>query len=155
VSRTPAAAEEPQVLLASPIAATAPVAEATPPPESEAHTAPPPREVTTSLPIAPIVMLVTAGVLLANFGVFAGLSAAENDRLGTACGRSCTSDQVASLNTYDIVADVSWIGAAALGVTGLVLLFVLPPDTHEEDASVAVLPWLGPQGAGVTIGGRL
>lgn len=145
------AAEEPQTLLASPIA---PVSVAPLATEAPAETSPPPRRVATSTPIAPIVMLATAGALLVSFGIFAGLSAAENDRLTSACGRSCSSDQVASLNTYDVVADVSWISAAAIGATGLVLLFVLPPDTHEE-TSVAVLPWVGPQGAGLSIGGRL
>ena len=102
----------------------------------------------------PIVLLAVAGALLVNFGVFAGLSAAENDRLSSACGRGCSSTEVASLNTYDVVADVSWISAATLGLTGLVLLLVLPPDAHEE-APVAALPWVSPQGAGLSIGGRL
>lgn len=151
-SRTPepTASEEPQTLLASPIVP----AVAAVPDVADAQTSPPPPRVTTSTPIAPIVMLAAAGALLVNFGIFAGLSVSENDRLTSACGTTCSSDQVASLNTYDIVADVSWISAAAIGVAGLVLLLVLPPDTHEE-VSVAVVPWLGPQSGGLSIGGRL
>ena len=111
--------------------------------------------VSTSPPAVGVAMLVTAGVLAASFGVFAGLAAAENDRLTTTCGHGCIADQVATLNTYDIVADVSWISAAVVGVTGLVLLFALPPDTHTESPAVAVVPWIGPSGAGVTAGGTL
>ncbi len=158
-AHTPApAVEEQQELHASPIATqpepvVAPTPEAAPTPIAEATPAPAP-PVSTSPPLAGIVMLSVAGALLVSFGVFAGLAAAENDRLTGACNRSCSSDQVATLNTYDIVADASWIGGAALGVVGLVLLFVLPPDTHT-DTSVAFLPWMSPTGAGAAIGGRL
>lgn len=146
----PPQAEEPQTLLASPIAQLAPSTTETAPAET---TAPAPR-VTTRTPILPIALLAAGGALLVSFGVFAGLSVAENDRLTSACGTSCSSDQVASLNTYDVVADVSWISGAAVGLTGLVLLLVLPPDTHEEPA-VVVTPLLGPQVAGLSLGGRL
>lgn len=145
----PTVAEDPQALHASPIASTD-----SPPPSRE--TAPPRSTVVvTSPPIAPIVLIALGGALLVNFGVFAGLSTAENDRLAGVCGRSCSSDQVSALNTYDIVADASWIAGATLGVLGLVLFFVLPPDSHEEPAPLAIAPWLSPQGGGLTIGGRL
>lgn len=150
----PATEEQTESLHASPIATEpappAAVVETTPSPPPE-----PEPVVTTSPPLAGIVTLVVAGVLLVNFGVFAGLAAAENDRLTGACRTSCTSDQVASLNSYDIVADASWIGGAALGVVGLMMLFLLPPDTHTESPSLAWAPWLGPSGAGLSIGGRL
>ncbi len=147
----PTATEEPETLLASPIA------DAQPAPAPDASSPPPaPRTVVvTSPPIAPIVLMALGGALLVNFGIFAGLSTAENDRLGTTCGRGCTSDEVAMLNTYDIVADASWIGGATLGLVGLVLFFALPPDTHEEAAPLALAPWIGPQGGGLAIGGRL
>ena len=147
----PAVAEEPQALHASPLA----TAEASPPPDAPPPSPPPRTVVVTSPPIAPIVLMALGGALLVNFGVFAGLSTAENDRLATTCGRSCTSDQVSALNTYDIVADASWIAGATLGVLGLVLFFVPPADSHEEPAPVALAPWLSPQGGGLTIGGRL
>ncbi len=144
------AAEEPQVLLASPIA----VAPSEPPPEDQAPRHDPGSPlVSTSPPVIAIVTLVAAGVLAVNFGIFGGLALTESDRLGGACGHGCLSDQVATLNTYDVVADVSWIGAAVLGVTGLVLLFALPPDTSTEEASVAFAPWMGPTGAGVSAEG--
>lgn len=150
-SHTPApAAEEPQVLLSSPIAQIAPAAaepEATPRDDAS-----PPVRVSESTPVAPFALFGVAGALLVSFGVFGGLSLAENDRLTSACGHGCSSAQVATLNTYDIVADVSWIGAAVVGVTGLVLLFVLPPERHEEPA-LALAPWFTPSGAGIAAGG--
>ncbi len=150
-SRTPApAAEERQVLLSSPIAPTLDVQE---PSERASAESPAPTVVTTSPSALAIATLVAAGVVVVNFGVFGGLALAENDRLGSTCGRGCSSSQVASLNTYDVVADVSWIGAAVLGVAGLVLFFAVP-DTHDEPrVSVAFTPWLGPTGAGVSAGG--
>jgi hypothetical protein len=153
-AHTPASAgaEEPETLLASPIAAPAETASAS---AEEAPDPVPPPVVSTSPSMAGIAMLVVAGVLAANFGVFAGLAVAENDRLGAACGHGCLPGQVATLNTYDIVADVSWIGAAVAGVTGLVLLFALPPDTHTETTRVAVAPWIAPTGAGLSVGGTL
>lgn len=144
----PAASEEPQTLHASPLAAV----DAPPPAASGAS---PRTVVVTGPPIAPIVLMALGGALLVNFGVFAGLSTAENDRLAATCGRSCSSEQVSTLNTYDIVADASWIAGATLGVLGLVLFFVLPPDRHEEPAPLSLAPWLSPRGGGLTIGGRL
>jgi hypothetical protein len=146
-AHTPApSAEEQQTLHASPIAVTP---EPTPSPEPEG----PPPVVSTSPPAVGIALLVAAGALAINFGIFAGLAFAESDRLSAACGHGCVSSQVATLNTYDIVADVSWISAAVIGATGLVLLLALPPDTHTEGPTVAFAPWMSPTGAGLTAGG--
>jgi hypothetical protein len=100
-----------------------------------------------------IALVVSAGVLLASFGIFGGLALAENDHLTSTCGTGCTSDQVGTLNAYDIVADVSWIAAAVVGATGIALMFAMP-DVHEEH-SVALAPWVSPTGAGLSVGGRL
>jgi tetratricopeptide (TPR) repeat protein len=151
-AHTPApAAEERQELHASPIASQP---EASPEPPAEPTPAPTPTPiVSTSPPAVAIALIAVAGVLAINFGVFAGLAFAENDRLNGACGHGCLSSQVATLNNYDIVADVSWIGAAVIGATGLVLLFALPADTHEEGPSIAVSPWVSPIGAGLSARG--
>ncbi|MBZ0120378.1 MAG: hypothetical protein K8H88_25525, partial [Sandaracinaceae bacterium] len=99
-----------------------------------------------------------AGVLLANFGVFAALSTVESDALASACGSSagryCAADQTSALAAYNIVADVSWIVGSAAAVAGLILLFALPPERGPIPA-VALVPVLGPEGAGLAIGGRL
>lgn len=102
--------------------------------------------------------LAGAGVLLANFGVFAALSTVESDALASACGSSagryCAADQTSALAAYNIVADVSWIVGSAAAVAGLILLFALPPERGPIPA-VALVPVLGPEGAGLAIGGRL
>ena len=111
--------------------------------------------VSSGPPVVGIALLAVAGALAINFGIFAGLAFAESDRLGAACGHGCVSSQGATLNNYDIVADVSWISAALIGATGLVLLLTLPPETHQESAPrVALAPWAGPSGAGLAAGGR-
>lgn len=96
-------------------------------------------------------VLIAAGVLAASFGVLAALSEVEDGNLTAGCGatRSCTSDQVATLNALNIAADVSWIAAAAAGVAGLVLLFALPPEPAAR-ADVAIAPWASPDAAGLT-----
>ncbi len=109
---------------------------------------------------ASIGVLVGAGVLLANFGVFAALSEVEDDRLASECGvdrpdRACTRDEVATLEAYNLVADVSWIAGAAAGVAGLILLLALPAETDGDSDEVTLLPWATPQAAGVSLGGRL
>ncbi|MFK7987879.1 MAG: hypothetical protein AB8I08_17810 [Sandaracinaceae bacterium] len=106
-------------------------------------------------PAGPI-LLVSAGVLLASFGAFAGLAAAEDSSLAGSCGRdaggTCMADQVAGLEGLNLAADIAWISAAALGVTGLIVLFVVPP---EDGMSLSVLPWATPTAAGVRVGGVL
>jgi hypothetical protein len=118
----------------------------------EAHPEPEPASPSGPHPAA-IGTLIAAGVLAASFGVFAGLSEAEDGSLSSTCGRSCTDAQVSTLRAYDIVADVSWITAAAAGVTGLVLLFVLPPDGASSN-DVALAPWAAPGSAGVVATGK-
>lgn len=136
-SREPVALEEeePEVLLASPIA----------PPEPEPI-------VDTSAPMAAIVTLALAGAFAVSFGVFVALSEVEDQRLAGVCGRDaggwCTASDVSALQVYDVIADVSWIGAAVLAVTGTVLMFALPWETHERPRAAA-LPWVSPTGAGL------
>ena len=99
-------------------------------------------------------MLIAAGVLAASFGVLAGLSEAEDGKLATGCGMSgtCTSDELSTLNALNVAADVSWIAAAAVGVTGLVLLFALPAESSSS-AQAAAAPWASPDGAGLVVAG--
>lgn len=103
---------------------------------------------------AGVTMLIAAGVLAASFGVLAGLSEAEDGKLAAGCGMSgtCTSDELSTLNALNVAADVSWIAAAAVGVTGLVLLFALPPESTSS-AQAAVAPWASPDGAGLVVAG--
>lgn len=99
-------------------------------------------------------VLIAAGVLAASFGVLAGLSEAEDGSLAASCGMrgTCTSEQLSTLNALNIAADVSWITAAAAAVTGVVLLFALPPESSAS-AQAAVAPWASPEGAGLVARG--
>lgn len=103
---------------------------------------------------AAIGMLIAAGVLAVSFGVFAGLSEAEDGSLAAGCGMrgTCTSEELSTLNALNIAADVSWIAAAAAGVTGVILLFALPPE-QSSSAQAAVAPWASPDGAGLVARG--
>lgn len=109
---------------------------------------------------AAIGTLAGAGALLVAFAVLAPISELEDQALAARCGRDvgsfCDPGETSTLEALDIAADVSWIGAAALGVVGVVLLFALPPEgsPREQAASVAVAPWASPEGGGVSAGGR-
>jgi hypothetical protein len=68
---------------------------------------------------------------------------------------ACSNGEVRRLRAYNAVADVGWIGAAATGVTGLVLLFVLHDDPDAVRALSHVSPWVGANGAGLVLRGSL
>lgn len=133
-----------------------------PEPELEPHPEPEPEPIVqpessadpSGVHPAGVGVLIGAGALALSFGVLAALSEVEDSNLASGCGatRSCTGDQVATLNALNIAADVSWIGAAALAVTGAVLLFVLPPEASEP--GVALAPWATPDAAGLAARGR-
>jgi tetratricopeptide (TPR) repeat protein len=109
-----------------------------------------------SAPIAGIVALIGAGALGATFGVFALLSGAEHAELeDSECGRSrtCTESQVSTLDTYNLVADVSLGLAAASAVTGVIL--VLAHDGGSPPEHARLTPTLGPGIAGLTVEGPL
>ena len=129
-------------------------AQAAPEPEPEPIVQPESSADPSGVHPAGVGVLIGAGALALSFGVLAALSEVEDSNLASGCGatRSCTSDQVATLNALNIAADVSWIGAAALAVTGAVLLFVLPPEASEP--GVALAPWVTPDAAGLAARGR-
>ncbi len=141
--------------LEAPPPATDPAAEATP--EEPAPEAPtPPAERPFTLHPAAIGTLVASGVLFASFGAFAVLSEVEDQSLAGRCrselGGQCEAQQVRTLEALNLVADVSWIAGAAAAAAGLALAFALPAD--EAGASLAVLPWASPDGAGAGVVGR-
>lgn len=125
-----------------------PAAAAGPAPEP-----PPPAPTPGGVHPAGVAVLIAAGVLAASFGVFAGLSAAEDGALAQSCAPTCTDAEVSALVAYNTVADVSWIAAAVAGVTGIVLLFALPPEGGGEPRAV-LAPWATPHAAGLAAQGR-
>ena len=146
-----------------------------PPPEpvpepTPVEAAPPPEPVSPPIVVTPpepaggvhpagVVTLVTAGLLFASFGVFAGLSFDEDQVLAGRCGRNagaaCEPSELRDLELFNTVADVSWIAGSVTAAIGLVLLLALPPERASVDESeLALAPWIGTDGAGVMGGGR-
>ena len=96
-------------------------------------------------------LLITGGAFLVSFGVFAALSASEDSSLDDSCGTVCNDDEVSTLRTYNLIADISWITALAAGATGVVLLFTLKNGGDDESASLS--PWAAPGAAGASLMG--
>lgn len=146
---TAAEADEGDAAHDAPIALAAPVAR-------ERGAAEPSPLVETGPPTAAIVTLVAAGVLALSFGGLAIASEVEDQSLASSCGRDagrwCSAERVSTLEALNVAADASWIGAAALGALGVVLLFALPPE--RAPASARLVPWIGPAGAGLAAGAR-
>jgi hypothetical protein len=139
--------------------------QARPEPEPEPEPLLPPPEVTPPpMPpappetrIAPVGWAVLgAGVaLLVPFGIFAALSQSEADAYRSSCqAGACDEDAEGRLRTFNLVADISWIAAAVVGLTGLVLVLTVREEVPEETVELRVAPWAVPTGAGLALGGR-
>jgi tetratricopeptide (TPR) repeat protein len=79
-----------------------------------------------------------AGLVL--WGVFGGLTIAEDSELASGCGATveCTADDVADLDTFSLAADISMgVGIAGVAV-GTVLLIVALASGSSEDAAAAL-----------------
>jgi hypothetical protein len=115
----------------------------------------PPALVAGGIHPAAVATLIVAGGLFGSFGLFATLSELEDQELAGSCGRDagamCDPSRVASLGTFNLVADVSWIAGAAAAAVGIALWLVLPP---ERGSSIALVPWVSPEGAGGGVVGR-
>lgn len=88
-------------------------------------------------------LFVAAGALAVSFAVAAGLSEAEDRSLAGDCGRdtdfpSCADAELEALERRNLVADISWIGAAVLATAGLVVLFTTGGDDEEPQVSASV-----------------
>lgn len=101
---------------------------------------------------------------LTAFGVLEGVAFGQRSEADAPGGCVTKEDElVCSPQGYDLVqrsgdlAEVGqWLGVGgvlAFGV-GLTLVLTAPSGDAEEEAPVAVLPWLGPEGAGLSVGGR-
>lgn len=118
------------------------------------------RETADTLVVTGVVALGVGALGLAGFGVFAGLSEAEDGALASSCGRDagrlCREAETADLATYNTGADASLFAGAGVAVVGAVLVLVgeaLRPSERTPDAA-HVEPVLGPGLAGVRAGGR-
>jgi hypothetical protein len=126
-------------------------------PEEPEAVPPPPQEVddgSGGVPMGAIISYAVAGAGLATFGVFGALALAEDSNLAGSCGadagRTCGDDDVSTLQTFSIVADIG-LGVAVVGaIVGTVLLLV---GGGGDDAQVAVAPAIGPDVVGVSARG--
>ncbi len=114
------------------------------PPEA----APPPSERREGDIVPAAVAFGVAGLGLVSFAIFGGLALGEDGSLDSACGTSCTNEQVSTLGTLALVADVSWITAAVAATAGVVLLVTLGMPSGGSASSARVLPWVAPTGGG-------
>jgi tetratricopeptide (TPR) repeat protein len=96
------------------------------------------------VPGTAIASFVVGGAGLVAFGLFATLSTMEDADLAETCGADagsyCTDDDVSTLGTYNLLADIG-LGVAAVGAAvGLVFLLTADGDDPER---VALAPWVG------------
>lgn len=128
--------------------------EADAPAETIAPT-PPPRDEGGGVSLPAIVSYAVAGAGLVTFGVFGALALAEDSSLAESCGadagRACGSDDVSTLQTFSLVADIG-LGVAVVGaIVGTVFLLLGGGDDEPE---VALAPAVGPDVAGISARGR-
>lgn len=97
----------------------------------------------------------TAGLVA--FAAFGALAINEAGALDEAClpGGTCSADDVSTLETYTLLADVGWITAVVGGSLGLIFLLSAGSEEEPEAATALVSPWLAPDGAGVFARGSL
>jgi tetratricopeptide (TPR) repeat protein len=113
-----------------------------------------PTSETAGLPASATASFVLAGVGIATFAVFAGLSEAEDQSLADDCGvdalKVCSDDDVSKLRAYNITADVG-LGVGLAAAASGVLFWLLDRGEESESAQdMAVAPWLGPTRAGAS-----
>jgi tetratricopeptide (TPR) repeat protein len=104
-----------------------------------------------ALPIPAVITIAIGGAILINFAIFAGLAASEDGSLAQRCGRdagmTCTDEDVATLDTYNIVADVSLGVGLGVAAAGAILWIVMGSSGSSQSAS-RVLPYASTDGAG-------
>jgi tetratricopeptide (TPR) repeat protein len=91
--------------------------------------------------------LAAAGVVTT--AIFGGLAAAEDGDLAGTCGRdagrTCSDDEVSSLRTFTLIADVGLVAAGVGAVVATIFLLTAP-----DPGGVAVVPAIGPGVAGAS-----
>ena len=111
---------------------------------------------------AGIVTLAAGGASLIVFAIAGPLAltedAAVSERCGETAGRFCTEEDVSTLRTLVALSDATMaIGLvlAAAGGTMLAIDLAMGSSSSSEDRAVSLLPMLGPDHAGLVIGGVL
>lgn len=111
-------------------------------------------------PLGAIIAFSAGGAGLVTFGIFGALALSEDSSLASSCGadagRTCTDDQVSTLKTYSLVADLGLTVGVIGAALGAVLLFTAGGDDHAEARPTArITPWLGSTVAGIAASGEL
>lgn len=109
------------------------------------------------IPTASLVSFIAGGVGVVVFATFGLMAMGEDSSLADGCGKdkSCTDDDVSTLKTDALLADIG-LGVAVVGA-GLGVLFWVLDDSGEkapESNGVAVTPVLSPSTAGLALSGR-
>lgn len=112
-----------------------------------------------TVPVGAVVMYSVGGAALVGFVALAVLSNNEDERLAGTCGADagafCSDDQVSTLRTYNILADVALgAGLASLGAATVWLIVSMSGgDGDAERAGLRIAPWVGPNGGGAAATG--
>ncbi|MBW2463205.1 MAG: tetratricopeptide repeat protein [Deltaproteobacteria bacterium] len=106
------------------------------------------------IPMGAIVSYGVAGAGLVTFAIFGALALAEDASLAGSCGAdagmSCSDDEVGTVQTFALVADIG-LGVAVVGaIVGTVLLLV---GGNDDEATVAIAPAIGPTTVGLAAAG--
>jgi len=103
------------------------------------------------------VALGVGGAALAAGGAIGGVVMSKASKLEENCpDKQCPQSQWSELDKAENLAMTSNIllGVGAAAVVAGVVLFFVEPGASEEEPAVALVPTAGPQGAGVSLGGR-
>jgi len=117
---------------------------------------PTPDDTGGGLPTSALVSFIVGGVGIAGMATFGILALGEQSSVEDGCGadRSCTEDDVVSMDTFALLSDLS-LGVAVVGAAlGVVFVVTADGGSGEHAGGVRVTPTASRDGAGVAVGGR-
>lgn len=131
-------------------ASVAPVAEPAPEPASE------PEAEGGDGAWVPPVLLGTAGVLTVSGVVFGVLALGQKSAAEDATTKSAYDSAASKRTAFAVVSDVSFVGAAAAGAVGLVMLLTGDDEDEQHAGALRMTPWALADGTRVAagVGGR-
>lgn len=101
-----------------------------------------------------IIAYSAGGAGLALFTTFGALTLTENSSLADGCGatRACSEDDLSSLRTYGILADVGMgIGIAGAAAGTVLLILHRKKARGNDEGAASVTPWLDRTGGGANV----
>jgi hypothetical protein len=110
-------------------------------------------ERTTYVSSGTIVGFLASGVGFLTFVIAGGLAIAEDLRLRNVCATRCFGHVADDLRTFALISDLG-LGLTIVGA-GLGLLFFFTDRAPEGLRALGVAPWIGGDGGGVIVRGRL